>query len=53
MLIQRLTRTELVIRLARPKLSANAPITALIAPLAPTIGTIPCGSASHWAPAAA
>ena len=44
---------ERVTRLARPKLSAKAPITALIAPLAPTIGTIPCGSASHCATAAA
>ena len=38
---------------ARPKLSAKAPITALIAPLAPIIGVAPCGSTAHCAAAAA
>ena len=46
--IQRLTLAERVICLARPKISAKAPNTALIAPLAPTIGTVLGGSASHW-----
>ena len=52
-LIQRLSRKLLVNALARPKLRAKAPITALIAPLAPIIGVAPCGSIAHCAPAAA
>ena len=46
-LIQRLTRRLFVKALARPKLSANAPMTALIAPLAPIMGTIEPGLAAH------
>ena len=38
---------------ARPKLSANAPMTALMAPLAPTIGTADIGLAAHWVSAEA
>ena len=44
---------EAVIRRVSPKLRAKAPMTALIAPLAPITGTIEPGSASHWAIAAA
>jgi hypothetical protein len=59
-LIQRLSAGDRVIGRARPKLSANAPMTALMAPLAPTIGVIHAGSVvgsvatkPHWAAAAA
>jgi len=52
-LISRLSQGERVPRLASPKLRAKAPITALIAPLAPIIGTVEAGSANHCAPAAA
>src|SRR5207248_3739242 len=36
-----------VTRLGRPKLKAKAPTTALIAPLAPTIGTMLAGAVAH------
>ena len=44
---------ELTILFCWPKLSAKAPMTALIAPLAPIIGTARPGSTSHCAIAAA
>ena len=43
---------ELTILFCWPKLSANAPITALMAPLAPIIGVGDTGDESHWAIAA-
>ena len=52
-LSQRLSAAMRTICFGRPKLSAKAPITALIAPLAPIIGIGRAGSTSHCAIAAA